>query len=657
MSALLGSLLVGGLAIAIAGATLPGRVAAAAALGITSVTFDQNPVNEGATLRVDVVFTDLDTNGAHTGVIAWGDGRESQTTTMQKVGVGVWTFFLTHSYADDNPTGTPQDVVALTVTVTNGIDLPVTATPTPPLVVRNVAPRNLVLTGLPAVPIVAGQTVNASIAWDDPSLTDTFTVIFDWGDTVKDTSPLLGSSFRTFNGSHTYAGGGTFNVVVTVRDDDTGEGTATGQVVVIGVNHPPTSFVPTVTPTNEGGTATLGGSFTDADVLDTHVLSILWGDTSAAEPFTLAAGVVSFGPPALTVAPTHVYANPGSYTISVRLTDSASTFADASVPLTVSNVLPAVSSLTLSPTALVEGDTLNLSGLISDPGPNDTFTLGIDWGDGSLHSAPAVAPDRTFAASHQYVKTGLLTLTLTVTDRDGGIGTRTATVDVKLRNRPPAGLVLTATGAVEGASAALSGTFTDPDLGDTHTASIDWGDGTTSSVPATGGSFSTSHVYAHASKYAVSVKVSDQLGASTTAQAEIVVTARSRTVAELLDDLAALVRSYHLDPSLERVALERISEAKASLTEPGHEGCDELASLDRGIEWLDRHGQISSEQAASLKAITAQIRAQVSCTGSGGHDDGNMTKALRVSERVAHHHNNDRHDRDSGQGEREDRDS
>jgi outer membrane protein assembly factor BamB len=75
----------------------------------------------------------------------------------------------------------------------------------------------------------------------------------------------------------------------------------------------------------------------------------------------------------------------------------------------------------------------------------------------------------------------------------------------------------------------VSAAFTDPDQADTHTATWTWGDGTTSAgtiIESNGaGTVSGSHVYAEAGVYTVSVKVTDNNGASAeaTAQSYVVV--------------------------------------------------------------------------------------------------------------------------------------
>jgi TolB protein len=65
---------------------------------------------------------------------------------------------------------------------------------------------------------------------------------------------------------------------------------------------------------------------------------------------------------------------------------------------------------------------------------------------------------------------------------------------------------------------ATSGTFSDPDLGETYSATVNYGDGTgTQELELMGGSFMLHHTYADASTYTVTVTVSDSNGGSTPA--------------------------------------------------------------------------------------------------------------------------------------------
>jgi PKD repeat protein len=120
------------------------------------------------------------------------------------------------------------------------------------------------------------------------------------------------------------------------------------------------------------------------------------------------------------------------YTVQVDVDDFVNTTVTQTYQLVVANVAPTV-SLTASATALLPHQTLTVSGSFSDPSRLDTFSLTLDWGDGSpawTQSYSATAA-RTFAPpAHEYAATGAFTVRVTVTDDDGGVGTATASLVV-----------------------------------------------------------------------------------------------------------------------------------------------------------------------------------------------------------------------------------
>ena len=74
-----------------------------------------SPIGEGDAAVLTGVITDEITD-SHTVVIDWGPGEASTTLNLPP---GVLNFSAAHTYADDNPTGTPSDVYPISVTVTD----------------------------------------------------------------------------------------------------------------------------------------------------------------------------------------------------------------------------------------------------------------------------------------------------------------------------------------------------------------------------------------------------------------------------------------------------------------------------------------------------------------------------------------------------------
>ena len=167
---------------------------------------------------------------------------------------------------------------------------------------------------------------------------------------------------------------------------------------------------PPVTGT-EGTAVALGGSGS-ADP-DGDALSYLW-DFGDGSPTATGAQV------------SHVYADNGTYTVTLTVSDGTLT-GSASTTATIANVAPVVSSL--GGGTLLPGETYNGSGYFTDPGA-DVWSATVDYGDGS-GLEPLSLVGKGFALRHVYVAPGSYTVTVTVGDDDGGVGAATATVVIE----------------------------------------------------------------------------------------------------------------------------------------------------------------------------------------------------------------------------------
>ncbi|HVK14131.1 MAG TPA: hypothetical protein VM597_35645, partial [Gemmataceae bacterium] len=165
----------------------------------------------------------------------------------------------------------------------------------------------------------------------------------------------------------------------------------------------------------------------------------------------------------------------------------------------------------LTTTRTVLNEVTTLSGQFTDADPANVYTATIEWGDGTSEPA-TVGPigaggGRQFSAHHTYPPDA----------------------DQDLVLKPVVRVQLAET--AEGRTVRLAGQFTDPDFADAHIVTIHWGDGTSSTVTSTPRdplsqllSFVTTHVYAdNAERYAISVNVADNGGASTTVASSVAV--------------------------------------------------------------------------------------------------------------------------------------
>ncbi|UCD53439.1 MAG: PKD domain-containing protein [Phycisphaerales bacterium] len=145
--------------------------------------------------------------------------------------------------------------------------------------------------------------------------------------------------------------------------------------------------------------------------------------------------------------------------------------------------------------------------------PDGSITS-YDWNFGDGTTGNGLAPDHTYAAAGDY------TVTLTVTDDQGAIGTTSAIVSVSsdppVNQSPVAAFTWSATNL--DCSFDASGSD-DPDEDPIVSYAWDFGDGTTGSGAITG------HEYSAAGTYTVTLTVTDDRGATGTAEETITVTA------------------------------------------------------------------------------------------------------------------------------------
>jgi PKD repeat protein len=149
-----------------------------------------------------------------------------------------------------------------------------------------------------------------------------------------------------------------------------------------------------------------------------------------------------------------------------------------------------------------EGEIISFNGTANDP-ESQPLEILWDFGDGSTASG-------TLTPTHAYDDDGLFTVTLVVTDTSGL--SDSDTLQVTVSNVAPTVEAGANQTADEGESVSLDpATFTDPGTADTHTATIDWGDGTVEAgtVNQANDTVSGSHVYADNGLFTVTVTVTD----------------------------------------------------------------------------------------------------------------------------------------------------
>jgi hypothetical protein len=323
-----------------------------------------------------------------------------------------------------------------------------------------------------ATPVNVGVAASIGITITDPGVLDPIMTRVSWGD-ASSTTYNLG---RTFTASHTYAASGTYTVTVCAFDEDALSGCATTSQLVV-------APVAKVVDAGPGGTVRVGQTFT---------VTLTWsGFGGSSQPSQMSWGDGSNGTLDFRTSPatlSHTFTSTGSFFINFCVLEpnfgggvcggASYTVVAGSAPVVT---LPADLSVS-------EGSTVTLTGTATDA-DGDPLTLSLS----------AVG-----AASGSYSRTGTV---ISYLPPDQGVATFT------LRACDPFGLcgqdsvVVTATNVAPVVDAGPDLTvqrnvpfvvtlrYTDPGLVDQHFASIDWGDGTGTTLGYITSPVTVSHTY------------------------------------------------------------------------------------------------------------------------------------------------------------------
>lgn len=117
--------------------------------------------------------------------------------------------------------------------------------------------------------------------------------------------------------------------------------------------------------------------------------------------------------------PSHIFADNGTYTVSLTVDDGHGNTSTDTLVVTVKNVAPAAGSS--GPASGVRGQTRTFTFTAADVSPVDQskpFTYKINWGDGS--GVQTVSGPASVVLDHVYTASGTFTVQFTATDKDGG---------------------------------------------------------------------------------------------------------------------------------------------------------------------------------------------------------------------------------------------
>lgn len=183
--------------------------------GLNLVLTGPTEVNEGSEWELTITAN----SPADSWSIDWGDG------TIEPFTGGSSTLTVAHTYADDDPTATPQDIYTVTVTATSGL---VSDNATHAITVKNVPVFVSSVSVSPSSPVPTDSTVTLTVGLIDPSTEDETEYFIRWGDEPAsppfdpdDANPdEVAPGVQTFSASHDYANPKQYTIEIYVKDDD-----------------------------------------------------------------------------------------------------------------------------------------------------------------------------------------------------------------------------------------------------------------------------------------------------------------------------------------------------------------------------------------------------------------------------------------------------
>ncbi|NJO63026.1 MAG: PKD domain-containing protein [Richelia sp. RM2_1_2] len=319
----------------------------------------------------------------------------------------------------------------------------------------------------------------------------------------------------TYTPNSNDSGADTFTYTV---QDNEGNTSNTATVSITINNTAPSINQITVEPTiNEGIAATFSANATDFEEL-----SYTWDFGDNTEPATGA-------------SVTHTFADNGSYTATLTVTDSNGGITVETLTLTVNNIAPTVNAG--DDLSTIENQAITFNGNYTDPGILDTHTISWDFGDGTV-------VEDILAPTHIYTTPGAYTATLTVTDKDGG--TDSDTLQIQVNNAAPVITEINGdTNINEGAIAIFNVTA----IGNELTYTWDFGDDSDTASGVT-----VNHQFADNGTYLVTLTVANGTGSTT-----------SQTLTVNVDNVASVVNAGDNQITLEGTTVN----FNGSFTDPG----------------------------------------------------------------------------------------
>ena len=362
------------------------------------------------------------------------------------------------------------------------------------------------------------------------------------------TGTLVGSVLTTTTGGTfrcRFADGPTSTAVqVTVADDDGANRTA--EIPVMVTNAPPSVALSGPPAIVEGGTYSYTFTVSDPGV---DTLSVAAADVSCGANGTVVPGSLSYASGAGGMS-CSFGDGPAMSVVSVTARDEDGASGTATLPVSIANAIPIANAG--GDVDIGEGSALERSGSIADFG-GDTWTATVDYGLGAGPERLDLA-GRAFRLFRDYPDDGTYTVRVVVTDDDGGVGG--AVFRVRVLNIAPS--IQTLRAATSGLDVLLVGValditaeFTDPGPLDTHSAMVNWDDGSaTQALGPVKSPLVASHTYARPGKYLVVLTVVDDDRGVGSATIQITVLDPAGAVHDAADEIGDILSDPTADPAV-----------------------------------------------------------------------------------------------------------
>jgi hypothetical protein len=367
---------------------------------------------------------DAATPADFTATIDWGDGTSPTAGTIA-ASSAAFVVLGQHTYADEGS-------FTATVTISDVSPGTGTATATDTATVNEADS----LSGTPVqFSAPSGSSFTTTVAnfsdSDTTAVPGDFVATINWGDATTSAGTVSGGGgMFQVSGTHTYAGTGTFSVVVTLTDD--APGTATAQVTSTAkvANGLAATAVNFSIPEHAAFNGTVA-TFSDSDTTRTpagFTATIGWGDGT---PTT--AGTITGGSGSFTVTGQHTYTDEKSYATTVTVSEVAPPMATSTVGGTAT--VTEADALAGTPATFSASAGVPFSGAVATFTDSDTantaadFVATINWGDATTSAGTVTggAGNFTVSGTHTYSGGGTFSVMVTLADDAPGTATATAT--------------------------------------------------------------------------------------------------------------------------------------------------------------------------------------------------------------------------------------